>query len=72
MLYYLLQLTSFKFLDRQIYVPIHTGDHWLLLIVRVHDRVVEIWDSMLHEGRSTGYPFVADVVISINNPVFCS
>lgn len=46
----------------QIFIPIHTCDHWLLLVLRIESKVVEIWDSLLQGDESIGKDLVADVV----------
>ncbi|KAL6176634.1 hypothetical protein ACLB2K_053267 [Fragaria x ananassa] len=58
----------------QILIPVHdeTLDHWFLVLIKVRDEVVEIWDSKADMASSRRRHEIATSVILLVQKVFAS
>ncbi|XP_062085711.1 uncharacterized protein LOC133791816 [Humulus lupulus] len=62
--------SNFKPVDGlQIFIPVHIQNirHFVLFLLHVGIKVVEIWDSLLHKGKSRGAKLVQPVLKQLDD-----
>ncbi|XP_062104674.1 uncharacterized protein LOC133815897 [Humulus lupulus] len=63
-------VSNFKPVDGlQIFISVHIQDirHFVLFLLHVGIKVVEIWDSLLHKGKSRGAELVQPVLKQLDD-----